>query len=108
MSDELAKLLRSGLVLTTGPVVAELLSGIRRPADRALVDGCLKALLRIEPQGDPWTAVGQARGTLGKRGVRASLVDVWIALAARDHGAALWTLDDDFTGIRQAVAFDRL
>ena len=107
LSGELAGLLRSGAVVTAGPVVAELLSGIRKPADRTLVEGCLKALPRIDPEEDPWTATGNARGELGKRGVRASLVDVWIALAARDHEAALWTLDEDFEGIRKVVPFER-
>lgn len=84
----------------TGIVVAEVLQGLTRNA--GAIEGFLAGFDLLEPLGfeSYRTAAGIFRTARGK-GVSLTTVDTLIATVALEHGARLFTLDQDFTRIAQ-------
>lgn len=98
----LKALLDERMVLTCGPVVAELLAGARGRRRDALWQS-LVALPWAALDAALWQAVGQASGELLRQGRRVALTDVAIGVAAARSGARLWTLDADFVRVTEVV-----
>lgn len=92
-------LLVAGDVVACGPVVAELLAGVKSP-DR----GRLWLLLTGLPWADlgpvQWQSVGETAARLRERGETVALTDIEIAVAAVDSSSRLWTRDSDFRRVR--------
>lgn len=84
----------------TGIVVTEVLQGLTRNA--GAIEGFLAGFDLLEPLGfeSYRTAAGIFRTARGK-GVSLTTVDTLIATVALEHGARLFTLDQDFTRIAQ-------
>ena len=89
------ELLRTGQVLTCGPVVAELIVGTR-PDRRQELAALLDAVPWVELDRAEWRRVGQLGALLRERGASVALTDIEIAVAAETANAALWTFDTDF------------
>lgn len=95
-------MLEARQLMTCGPVVAELLAGVRDRQAEALWESLIA--LRWAPlPADLWLAVGEAAGELRRRGRRLPLTDVAIGVAAARAGARLWTLDSDFERVADVV-----
>jgi predicted nucleic acid-binding protein len=82
-------------VLVCGPVVAELVAGVR-PRDRAALVASLTGLPWAELGHNAWQSVGLLAGELRDAGQTLALTDLEIAVAAHTAGAALWTADHHF------------
>jgi predicted nucleic acid-binding protein len=98
-------LLQTKVVRTCAPVRVEVLSGTRTPRERMQLHEFFRAIPLLDPPTDFWDQVEDARFALARRGHQTSLVDLMIACTARHHRAALWTLDEDFSPIRETIAF---
>lgn len=100
-------LLVAGPVATCPPIRAEVISSAstKRECDRLL--GVFDALVMLEPPPRVWELIAEYRFALARRGIHASLVDLFIAVTAHTHRVALWTLDDDFTHIVEVLPFNR-
>lgn len=92
--------LRSGQVVTCGPVVAELLAGTAVDAQDALW-GSMLGLPWSDLTALAWRDVGALASTLTRSGRHVPLTDVAIAVCAIRADAELLTRDGDFTRIAE-------
>lgn len=106
-AQHLDGLLQARAVQTCAPIRAEVLSGARTERERAHLRELFRAVPVLDAPTDLWDRVEDARFALARRGYTVSLVDLMIAATAAAHPAALWSLDEDFTVIRQAFHFPR-
>ena len=100
-------LLQARAVMTCVPVRVEVVSGARTERERMQLRELFSAIPCLELPSDLWERIEEARFTLARKGAQTTLIDLMIASLADHHGAALWTLDDDFTLIRSVVPFPR-
>jgi tRNA(fMet)-specific endonuclease VapC len=85
LEDALAR----GVAVLAPVVVAELISGARRPRDRAAIADLLAELTLHEAPLDHWVRVGELRRHLRDRGVAVSTPDAHVAQCAIDRDALL-------------------
>ena len=82
----------------TGVVVAEVLQGLTRDASR--VEGFLAQWDMLEPQGfETYLSAAAIYRAARARGVSLKTIDTLIAGIALEHGASVFTLDQDFSRI---------
>lgn len=98
----LAQALEEGRVVTTGPVVAELLQGLASEANRVNLERQIGVLPFVSLSRREWLIAGHIAGALRGRGTPVSLADVEIATAARSIEIPVLTSDRDFTQIADA------
>jgi predicted nucleic acid-binding protein len=82
----------------TGVVVAEVLQGLTRDASR--VEGFLAQWDMLEPQGfETYRQAAAMYRVARARGISLTTIDTLIAAVAMEHGASVFTLDQDFSRI---------
>lgn len=96
--------LAHGVVVLPPIVVAELISGARRPRDRAAIADLVGELPLHETPLDHWIRVGELRRHLRSHGVTASTPDAHVAQCAIDLGAVLLSRDAIFPRIARHSA----
>ena len=101
-ASQLAALLDADDVVVCGPIVAELLAGTSAQQQNTLWLA-LAALPNVELDLAAWKASGEYAQELRHRRDTVPLLDVLIAVAAINAGAALWTRDTDFERIAAFV-----
>lgn len=84
-------------------VVAELISGARRPRDRSAIGELLQDLGVHPTPLEHWIRVGDLRRKLRQRGINASTPDAHVAQCALDRDAVLLTLDKIFGRIARVT-----
>jgi len=94
-----------GVVVLPPVVVAELISGARRPHDRAAIADLLVEIPLHETPVDHWVRVGELRRRLKDRGLAVSTPDAHVAQCALDREALLLSRDAIFPRIAR---FSRL
>lgn len=107
ISQRVRLFLEEGKVRMTEPVKAELLSGTRDISGynklRCFLDVlpfCSGLIPKI------WDEIGKVRFDLARKGQQVHLIDLWIALIAKEYNLSLFTLDKDFKRIRKIVPMD--
>jgi tRNA(fMet)-specific endonuclease VapC len=100
---EVEAALENGTVILPPIVVAELISGARRPRDRAAIAGVLAELPIHETPIDHWIRVGDLRRTLRDRGLSVSTPDAHVAQCALDRDALLLSDDKIFAQIARRI-----
>ena len=103
-SLHLDSLLEARAVRTCAPVRTEVFSGAKTERERSRLKELFLAVPSLEFPADIWERVEETRFRLARKGHQASLIDLMIAVTAFFHETPLWTLDDDFKMIREAVA----
>lgn len=88
--------LGQGTVFVTGPIVAELLQGVRTKAEADKLRRCIDAIPYIECTLEDWLAAGGTAFTLRRKGITVPLTDLVIAAVARRIGAAVYSRDKHF------------
>ena len=83
-------------IAMVGPVLAELLHGMRTGQELDSMVGRFKALDYLEVDQQTWTAVGRIRRELRLRGELIGFADCITSALAIQHGCAVYTLDGDF------------
>ena len=96
---ELEDALTRGIVVLAPVVVAELISGARRPRDRVAIADLLQELPLHDTPIDHWIRVGELRRHLGEHGVTVSTPDAHVAQCAIDRDALLLSRDTVFQRI---------
>ena len=104
-AQALDQLLSLAAVATCGPIRAEVISGAKTRREFQRLRDLFTAVRDLPPPDAIWNAIEAHRFALARRGYQASLVDLWVALTAHTHAAALWTLDEDFEHIAAVVPF---
>ena len=79
-----------------GPVLAELLHGMRTQQEFDAMAGRFTALDYLEVDRQTWAAVGRIRRDLRLRRVLIGFADCITAALAIQHDCAVYTLDGDF------------
>ncbi len=86
----------------TGVVVTEILQGLKRDVSR--LEHYLSQWEMLEPKGfSTYRKAADIFRAAGAKGVSVTTTDVLIAAIAIEHGATLFTLDQDFTRIAGTV-----
>jgi len=95
--------LERGVVVLPPVVIAELVSGARRRAERRAVAELMLELTIHETPPEHWVRVGTLRRELKDRGLSVSTPDAHVAQCALDRGAPLLTRDQIFARIAEQV-----
>jgi predicted nucleic acid-binding protein len=86
----------SGVVVTTGLVLQELLQGFAGPKAAAAIVERFGALALIQPDREDHVAAAALRNICRRAGVQLGTVDAVIAQLCIRHGLTLLTTDQDF------------
>jgi predicted nucleic acid-binding protein len=103
---ELRRMIEEGepLVLT-GIVIAEVLQGLTR--DVARIEQFLAQWDLIDPKGfETYRRAAAVYREARARGITLSTIDALIASIAVDHGASVFTIDQDFTRIARLTGLE--
>ena len=106
VADDLRGLLKNKLICTHGVVRAELLTGAVSDEDFKGMEIGLLALPHLEDPPEVWAKVSWARYRLARKGHRATMSDLLLAVAASHHRRPLFTLDAAFERIRTVLPFE--
>jgi predicted nucleic acid-binding protein len=105
-AEALDGLLSLGAAALCEPVKAELLSGALTRAGLEKLKSVLDQVPVLAAPADIWARIAEYRFLLARKGVQASLMDLWIVAVAKEHGAAVWTFDKDFIFIHKVIPFE--
>lgn len=100
---DLEDALAQGSVVLPPLVVAELVSGARRPRDRVAIVDLVRELPLHDTPPDHWIRVGDLRRQLRGRGLAVSTPDAHVAQCALDLDAVLLSRDTVFAHIAAAA-----
>lgn len=95
--DFIDKALDSGCLAIMGPIITELLQGIKSAGESALMLSCIDAIPNIETPMQIWVNAGILSNELRQHGVTLPLADVLIAAAAIENGLTIITYDKQFS-----------
>lgn len=90
-------LLGSGVVVTTGQVLQELLQGFSGPKARAQIIERFAALPLLQPDRDDHIGAAVLRSTCRQAGVQLGTIDALLAQLCVRHELTLLATDQDFT-----------
>lgn len=103
VGDTVADLVERDQAILAGPVMAELLRGVRGSIEAGQLKTLLGALPYVEVQRPDWEAAGKSLRELRSRGLTLALTDAVIAAVASRHGLPVLTLDKDFEHLSVAL-----
>jgi len=96
VSDHMKNKLRSGQVVMTGIILAEILQGIRSSREALIVKGHLESLPFIDIHKTIWQQAGEMSAALRGKGITIPLSDIIIACTAIAEGYEVFTTDPHF------------
>lgn len=99
LGASLAHALSTGIVYSCGPVVYELVQGVRSIHENEMLINSLTALPFLELTATDWIKAGQRAAALRKSGMNIPLSDILIATLAIEHDLAVMTVDRHFEAI---------
>jgi len=99
--DELTRVLRGGIVVSTGLVLQELLQGFSRPKAHSLIVDRFRALPLIVPDRDDHIGAAELRIRCRRRGVQVGTIDALLAQLCIHHELQMLTTDQDFRSISE-------
>jgi predicted nucleic acid-binding protein len=100
--------LEAGEAAVATPIIIEVLSGIRDPAEYEARETDFRTLTHIEIDGEAGYIAARIGKALAEAGEKANTVDLMIAGAAIRSGAELWSLHDDHYQYVQLLLKDRV
>ena len=101
-ASRVADLLEANEVAVAGPILTELLRGLRSRRDREAVTAALGGCHWLEQPGELWREAGLLGAVAAQKGYVVKSFDLLIAAYALAHDVALLTLDSDFGHLRKA------
>lgn len=106
--SRLGVLLRENQVCTNGLIRAEVLSGAKTPKAYRQLSDDFSALELLPDPPELWEDVSLARFSLARKGFHAGIADLVVAVSAARHRRAVFSLDQAFERIREAVPMELL
>jgi len=88
-----------GCVYIVGPIISELLQGVRSDEELNMLSMYIDAVPQFKFETRDWIDVGVISYSLRKKGFTIPLTDIMIAVIAKNNGAAVYTLDKHFSYI---------
>ncbi len=101
LGDQVEEALRDGNVALCGPVLTEIIRGLREH-ERQRVLGLLAGCHHLRQPHALWTYAGNLGQFLRAKGVTAKTLDLLIASYAMSHGCPLLAEDTDFRQMKEA------
>ncbi|MEE8324924.1 MAG: PIN domain-containing protein [Candidatus Humimicrobiaceae bacterium] len=86
-------------ILISGPIISELLHGVKSEKEYKLLSESISAVPCAECVYDDWIKTGETLYNLKKKGITVPLTDVLISVIAIRHDASILTLDKHFRSI---------
>ena len=102
LADQVDQALQSGEAALCGPVLTELIRGLRTPAERAQVMDLLEGCQLLEQPDRLWEEAGALGAYLKRKGATVKTLDLLIATYALAHHAPILTADSDFALMKRA------
>ncbi|MFH1079315.1 MAG: PIN domain-containing protein [Pseudomonadota bacterium] len=99
LGQALEKALTAEAVFVCGPVIYELVQGVRSEMEQALLTGVLNALPFLEMNEALWIRAGRLSAKLRKEGKTIPFSDIIIAVLAMEKNLAVMTVDEHFRDI---------
>ena len=99
LGHALEKALTAEAVFVCGPVIYELVQGVRSEKEQALLTGVLNALPFLEMNEALWIKAGRLSANLRKEEKTIPFSDIIIAVLAMDKNLAVMTVDEHFRDI---------
>jgi tRNA(fMet)-specific endonuclease VapC len=99
LGQALEKALKEETVFVCGPVIYELVQGVRSEKEQALLTGMLNALPFLEMNEALWIRAGRLSANLRKEGKTIPFSDILIAVLAMDNNLAVMTVNEHFRDI---------
>ncbi len=94
--DMVADLIRADNAFLTGPIIAELLQGVRGEKENVQLDSLFSTIPCLEVKKNDWINTGKVLQKFRIKGVTIPLTDVLISCVAIRHEMAVLTLDKHF------------
>lgn len=98
-SKFIEKGLNEGFIYITGPIISELLQGVRTQKEYTMLSQSIGAVPFLDCQYYDWITTGNISFSLRKKGIIIPLTDIIIAAVAIRNGAKIYTLDQHFKQI---------
>ena len=99
-NDQVVKIIDEGLdmnkIFIVGPVISELLQGVRSTKESELLSQYIDAVPFISCQIQDWIDAGNTSYSLRKEGTTIPLTDIIIATIAKNNQAMVFTKDKHF------------
>ena len=92
-------------IYITGPVITELLQGVKTENELKLLSDHINALSYLECGINEWKKAGQISFKLRKSGFKIPLTDIIIATVAMNNNACIFTLDSHFKQIPEVLLY---
>lgn len=99
IKDLLTKLIVQDRVFTAGPVLFELLQGIRSPEEREQVKEALLSVNFLDMTPDDWEGAALLSRELRSQGITIPITDLLLAQLAKTHDLEIISLDPHFDQI---------
>jgi len=99
LGDLLEELLDKGPGFACGPVLCELLQGIKSEKEEELLLDALRALPYLEMSEQTWVEAGRLAARLRRSGKTLPFSDIVLAALAREHNLPILTVDRHFAEI---------
>lgn len=93
-------------VFITGPVLTELIQGIKTQNEKDRFAMCINAVPKLPITDDDWINAGNTGNSLRKIGVTIPLPDLIILTVANKSKCALFTRDKHFKIIKESIRVD--
>lgn len=86
-------------ILISGPIISELLHGVKSEKEYKLLSESISAVPYAECVYDDWIKTGETLYNLKKKGIAVPLTDILISAIAIRHDASVLSLDKHFKSI---------
>lgn len=96
ISDMVAALIEQDRAVLVGPVLSELLQGLKSRREADTLNELFSILPYLETTRDDWENAGDLLRRMRSNGITIPLSDAVIASVAKKHGHAILTLDKHF------------
>lgn len=103
LGDLLENYLEKEPVYACGPILCELLQGIKAEREETLLLDAIHALPYLEMTEQTWVEAGRLAARLRRNGKTLPFSDILLAALAREHNLAIFTVDRHFAEIPDVV-----
>ena len=100
-SEQVDELLSNSNIYVPKAVIAELIQGAYSKKEVNVIQSFLEAFHIIGEGNDTWFKAGRLSYALKKKGKTVNLTDCYIAVIAKEHNCAIFTLDKHFKEIEK-------
>lgn len=107
VGDVVSSLISQDQAVITGPIVSELLQGLKNRREGKTLGELFSIIPYIEVKRQDWERAGELLRDLRQRGITVPLTDALIAIVAKQHGCSVLTLDRHFEHLEVPLHLSR-